>query len=345
MGNDFLPSCSKMVLDESVGDRKIFYRLGESELFQLANKNITQNGMKLEDIIPRMIVPDQGFNHITLSQFDKTLRYELFEGGRFKLSCKSAMYKLIDGGDVVMVASDQFRLPTCLPYIAQMSGHYARIYVDISHFVDLNQYALYEVSQARNYNGLMAALFAACAAYRIISLTSSLPADLGDGMVLLHASMMEKVINSLVHMDPVMRDKIKYLATEFALIQMYGTEAGTKMFYRYKELYFPKLSKMITDAIDDQFKVDHFDKFGLFVQELKNVYPSLKSISTHIIYDKWIRSYGAATALSLDYLGFQLYTICMILLESPLITRITLEPMLEKCRGTDMYRRLQALIG
>lgn len=345
MGNIFLPSCSKMVLDESVGERKVFYRLGESEFFQQANKNITINGIKLIDVIPRMVVSDQGFTQVTMSMLDKNTKYELFESGRFKLSCKSTMFKMIDSGKVVMVYSDQFRIPTAIPYIVQMNGRDATIYVNISDYVDMNQYALYEINQARNYNAMMAALFAACVSYRIITMTTTLPADLADGMVLLYATMMEKVINSLVHMDPVMRDKIKYLATEFALIQMYGTEIGTKVFYRYKQTYYPKLSKMITDSIDNQFKLDHFDKFSLWIQELRNNYPSMKGIDVYRVYDKWVRSYGAATSLSIDYLGYQIYTICMILMESPLVTRITLEPMLEKNRGADMYKRMQALIS
>ena len=345
MGNVFLPSCSRMLLSESIGERKIFYRLGESEFFEQANKNVTINGIKLIDVIPRMVVTDQGFTQVTMSMLDKNTKYELFESGRFKMSCKSAMFKLIDSGKVVMVYSDQFRIPTAIPYIVQTDGNDATIFVNISDFVDMNQYALFEVTQARNYNGLMAALFAACASYKIITLTSTLPADLADGMVLLYGCMMEKVINSLVHMDPVMREKVKYLATEFALIQMYGTNTGTRLFYRYKQTYFPKLSKMITDSMDNQFKVDHFDKFSLWIQELKTNYPSMKGIDVYRVYDKWVRSYGPATSLGIDYLGYQIYTICMILMESPLVTRITLEPMLEKNRGTDMYKRLQALIG
>lgn len=345
MGNDFLPSCTPLRLDESIGERRVFYRLGESELFQQANKNVTINGLKLVDIIPRMVVPDNGFMQVTLQQLDKSLRYELFESGRFKLSCRQAMLKLIDSRRVIMVYSTEYRLPTCLPYIVQLNGHEATIFVNITDFVDMNQYALFEITHSRNYNGLMAILFAACAAYRIVTATTTLPADLADGLVLMYASMMERVINSLVHMDPITREKIKYLSTEFGLIQMYGTETGTKLFYRYKQTYFPKLTKMITDSMDNQFKVDHFDKFGLFIDELRANYPSMKGVTTYTVYDKWVRSYGPATALSIDYLGYQLYTVCMVMLESPLITRITLEPMLEKSRGSDMYKRLQTLIN
>lgn len=345
MGNDFLPSCSPVVLDEAVNSRKVFYRLGESEFFTYANKNSTIGGSKLIDVIPRMTVEDNGFLHVALKQLDKSVLYELFESPRFKISCKKAMQELIESGKVVMVYSETYRIPTSIPYIIQNRGNDCIVYVNVSDFVSLNQYGIFEVSQVRDYNALMAILFAACAAYRIIVSTTTLPSDLADGMVLMYAGMIEKIIHSIVHMDPVMKDKIRYLATEFALIQMYGTETGTKLFYRYKNTYFPKLSKMITESIDNQFKLDNFDKLSLFIDELKRIYPSMKGLTLNVIYDKWIRAFGPATAMSIDYLGYHLYTICMVLFESPLVTRMALEPILEKSGGAAMYKRLQTLIG
>lgn len=346
MGNEFLPNCSTPILDESIGERSIFYRLGESEIFEYANKHTVINGSVLIDIIPRMVVKDQGFLQVQVDQLDKNVRYELFESARFKMSCKKSILQMLERGNVVMVYSEEYRIPTSIPYIAQSNGKNVNvIYVNITDFVKMDQYGVFQVEVTRNYNALMAILFAACVAYKIITMSTALPADLADGMVLMYASMMERVINSMVHMDPVMREKVRYLATEFALVQMYGTEMGLKLFYRYKNNYFPKLSKMITDTIDNQFKVDNFDKLSLFVDGLKEQYPTLKGLTTYHIYEKWVRTYGAATAMSIDYLGYHLYTICMVLLESPLITRMALEPVLEKNRGSDMYKRLQAMIG
>lgn len=347
MANVFLPDCSPAVmsLDESVAERKVFYRLGESEIFTFANKNSTSNGVSLVDIIPRMVIADHGFIQVGLDKFDKTVRYELFESNRFKLGCRKTMINMLETGKVVLVYSEEYRVPTSIPYIAQVNGKNTKIYANISDFVEMDQYGILQVTQTRNYNAIMALILAACASYKIITSTSALPADLADGMILMYASMLERVINSLVHMDPVMQDKIRYLASEFILVQMYGTEKGTERFYRIKEKYFPKLSKMIMDSIDNQFHVDSFDTLTLFIEELKAMYPSMKGLSLYLIYDKWIRTYGPATAMSVDYFGYHVYTVAMVLMESPLISRMALEPVLEKNRGSDIYKRLQALIG
>lgn len=342
--NSFLPSVSDPVLDEAVGTRSVFYRLGESEIFEYANKNTTINGSKMIDVIPRMVLTDHGFLQLRLDQFEKTVKYELFESARFRISCKKQMMQMLDGGKVNMVYSEEYKLPTALPYIIQGSGSKAKVFVNITDFVEINKFGQIIVTQPRNYNGLMAVLFAACAAYAIVNYTNSLPADLADGMVTMYANMMEKVINSLIHMDPISREKIRYLCTEFALIQMYGTEEGTRLFYRHKQNSFPKLSKLITDSIDSNFKLDHFDKLSLFIDEMRDNYPSMKGLNMTTVYEKWVRSYGASTALSIDYIGYHLYTICMVLFESPLVTRMALEPVLDKSRGADMYKRLQGMI-
>lgn len=349
----FLPSLSyinvddeEIILSETVGERRIFYRLGESEVFDYANRNTMINGRKLIDVIPLMVLNDQGFLQVEYSQFDHNVQYELFEGPRYKLSCKKTIREMIEKGQLNLVYSDTYKLPTCIPYIIQGSGRSARVFVNISDFVILDQFGKYQVQQGRNYNAMMAVIFAAAVSLRIVQSNSQVPSDLGDGMVLVYASMLERAINSIVHMDPITKDKIRYLASEFALIQMYGTDEGQGMFFRrFKNTYFPKLSKMVTESMDAQFQVDNFDKLSLFVMELKRLYPSMKGLDEGMIYDKWIRLYGPATTMAVDYLGYHIYTICMVLFESPLISRMALEPVMEKNKGTEMYKRMQMLIG
>lgn len=342
-----LPVISESVLDEAVGKREIFYRLGESELFAFANERPISQGLRLADIIPRMTVEGQGFNQVTLQMFDKATMYELFESTRYKMTNKAALRKMIDSGKVAMVYSDSYRIPTSLPYVMKLGSNpmNTKVFVNISDFVDLNEYGQYYVSQNRNYNGLMAVLLAAALSYRIVTSNSALPAQFGDGIILMYASMFEKVINTLVHMDPITREKVRYLCTEFAIVQMYGTADGLLKFNRLRESYFPKLSKMIMESLDNGFPEDSFDKLSTFIATLAQQYPSMRGLTLYLIYDKWIRTYGPATALSLDYLGYHIYTICMTLMESPLITRTVLEPLLEKSRGTDIYKSIQVMLG
>lgn len=345
----FLPSLSTpdiSMVNESVEARTIFYRLGESEVFQYANKNTSINGVKLIDVIPRMAMGDKGFNHVGYKDLDNSVQYELFEGPKYRIPCKKEMINLLDSGKVQMVYSSEFRVPTSIPYIVQTSSNKAntRVFVNITDFVDVNTYGKYVITHGRNYGALMSVIFAACVAYKVVASNITLPANVADTIVLVYANMLERVINSIVHMDPVTRDKVRYLSTKFALIQMYGTVEGEKLFYRYQQKYFPKLSKIITDTIDAQFKLDHFDKFSLFIDELKTQYKTMHGLTDYMIYDKWIRSYGAATALSIDYFGYHIYTICMVLFESPLVNRLALEPVMEKNRGTDLYKQLPMMI-
>jgi len=351
-GTTFLPSITypdteeAFMLGESVAERRIFYRLGESEVFEYANKNTMINGRRLIDVIPLMVLPDQGFMQIELSQLDPTVMYELFEGPRYKISCKKQLKELILNGSIIPVYSETYKLPTCIPYIIQGSGSSARVFVNVSDFFILDQYGKYQVPLARNYNAIMAVIFAAALALVITRSSSQVPADFGDGMVLVYANMLERAINSVAHMDPIMKDKVRYLASEFELIQMYGTDVGQKMFLqRFKNTYFPKLSKMITEGMDAQFHLDSFDRMSLFITELKNMYPSMRGLDDGIVYDKWIRLYGPATTMGIDYPGYHLYTICMVLFESPLISRMALEPVMEKNKGADMYKRMQLMLS
>ena len=336
---------SKKSLTESVAPRNIFYRMTESEMFMTANRMAKINGQEVIDILPRVAVEGQGFAHVGMNDLDSTVVYELFESNRFKLSCKQQMKKLLAGGDVVLVYGDEYRIPTCIPFVIQSKGrNAATVFVNITPFTSINKNGKIVVTQIRNYSGLMAVIFAGCVAYETIRGGGSLPADLADALVLFYAGMMTKVINGLVHADSIQKETCKYLCAEFALVQMYGTEKGTTIFQRFKNKYFPKLGNLVVNSIDDTFHIDSFDNMTLFVEELKKNYPIMKGLSVPAISERWMRSFGSATALSLDYLGFHLYTLCMLLFESPLVSRMALEPLIDQKLGSNAFKRMQIMI-
>ena len=336
---------SKKSLTESVAPRNIFYRMTESEMFMTANRMAKINGQEVVDILPRVAVEGQGFAHVGMNDLDSTVVYELFESNRFKLSCKQRMKKLLAGGDVVLVYGDEYRIPTCIPFVIQSKGrNAATVFVNITPFTSINKNGKIVVTQIRNYSGLMAVIFAGCVAYETIRGGGSLPADLADALVLFYAGMMTKVINGLVHADSIQKETCKYLCAEFALVQMYGTEKGTTIFQRFKNKYFPKLGNLVVNSIDDTFHIDSFDNMTLFVEELKKNYPIMKGLSVPAISERWMRSFGSATALSLDYLGFHLYTLCMLLFESPLVSRMALEPLIDQKLGSNAFKRMQIMI-
>lgn len=333
----------KHVIKESVETRDIVYRLGDSYLFNMANKNIKVKGERLVDVIPKMTKDGYGFTHITYDMLDKTLVYELFESNRFRLPNKTLIRTFLQKQSIQMVYSETYRIPTSIPYIF-MTGKTPKLFVNVSDFVEMDEYGKINVTQTRNYNALFAVLLAAAINYILLyKRYATLPVKFEQPLVLMYANMVEKCINYLVHMDEVTKEKVRYLAAKFALVQMYGTQTGLSRFLSYKQ-FFPKLSKMIQDTLDDTFPEDSFDDISLFITQLSTQYPIMRGLTVYNVYERWIRSYGPATAMSLDYMGYHIYTVCMVLMESPLINRLGIEPILEKNKGSDIYQAIQAML-
>lgn len=333
----------KHVIKESVETRDIVYRLGDSYLFNMANKNIKVKGERLVDVIPKMTKDGYGFTHITYDMLDKTLVYELFESSRFRLPNKTLIRTFLQRQSIQMVYSETYRIPTSIPYIF-MTGKTPKLFVNVSDFVEMDEYGKVNVTQTRNYNALFAVLLAAAINYILLyKRYATLPVKFEQPLVLMYANMVEKCINYLVHMDEVTKEKVRYLAAKFALVQMYGTQTGLSRFLSYKQ-FFPKLSKMIQGTLDDTFPEDSFDDISLFITQLSTQYPIMRGLTVYNVYERWIRSYGPATAMSLDYMGYHIYTVCMVLMESPLINRLGIEPILEKNKGSDIYQAIQAML-
>ena len=75
-------------------------------------------------------------------------------------------------------------------------------------------------------------------------------------------------------MDPIMKDKVRYLATEFALIQMYGTEEGQHMFFtRFHDgIVISGLDNLILPVLIKLHKVrDIYEDTGAFPSSLDDV--------------------------------------------------------------------------
>lgn len=333
----------KHVIKESVESRDIVYRLGDSYLFNMANKNIKVKGEHLVDVIPKMTKDGYGFTHISYDMMDKALTYELFESNRFRLPNKTLIRSFLQKQSIQMVYSETYRIPTSIPYIV-MSGKTPKVFVNVSDFVEMDEYGKVNVTQTRNYNALFAVLLAATINYILVyKRYATLPVKFEQPLVLMYANMVEKCINYLVHMDETTKEKVRYLACKFSLVQMYGTQTGLSRFLSYKQ-FFPKLSKMIQETLDDTFPEDSFDDISLFITQLSTQYPIMRGLTVYNVYERWIRSYGPATAMSLDYMGYQIYTICMVLMESPLINRLGIEPILEKNKGSDIYQAMQTML-
>ena len=336
------------IANESVAPRNIMYRLGESEVYRTARSLDTVDGATLESNITRMVRDGHGFTFVSLNDLDKTVLYDIFEANQYfnvgVSGAKRAMKNLLGTGKVQMVFSDVCFIDVSIPYVVTM-GRSPRVFVNISHFVSRNDQGKYEIKQPRNRNGFMAAIFAACVTYAILSHYHVLSPEIGDPIVLMYSYMLTDVIDRIVHADAITREKVRYLATEFALIQMYGTEAGNKQFQRFRTKFFPKLSPMIMDSIDAQFSLDAFDTLPKMIEELVRIYPSMKKLNFKQVWVNWQKKFGQATLFSIDYMGYMIYTMAMLLYESPLVYRLALDPMLKSARGESALKLLQTMVA
>lgn len=335
-------------VNEAVNPRSVYYRLGESNVYQFSRNLETVDGAKLESNITRMVRDGQGFTFVGMDDLDRSVIYELFESNQYfnvgVSGCKRGMRNMIGTGKVQMVYSDHYVVDVSVPFVIT-TGANARVFVNISHFVSVSDSGKYVVTQLRNRNGLMAALFAACVAYSIVSHYHRLNSDIGDPLVLMYSYMLTDVFDRMVHMDSVMRDKVRYLCAEFALTQLYGTSIGQETFHRIKKKYFPKLSPMLMNSIDSQFNVDCFDDLNSFIDAMVTNYPSMRKITFKDVWTVWYKRYGASSIMALDYLGYMIYILSELLYESPLINRLTLDPMLKAARGELALKTLQTMIA
>lgn len=316
-----------IVINEALGDRSFVGRMSESEIFQYANTATTygEKKEKLVDVLPKMLYDDKGFIHVEYEDLDPTVIYEIFESSKFKTPNRESIVSDIKNGHIVMVYSSIYKIPTSIPFVIKNTSPLT-IYVNVSDFVEMDQYGKVKISQFRNYAGFYSAIYTAFLT-RIFAQNDITPArDVIKCMTDLYGSMFSATVTRLCHADSMLKNKLKYIGAKFALIQMYGTLKGTSIFYNNISVDFEKsMGRVMCENIEASISQDSYDSISLLIAEMQRVYPSMKKLTKASFIESWMSMYGSFAALTIDYTCLMLYVLICLYRESPLVNRSMLE--------------------
>lgn len=327
-------------INEAIDNKSLYGPLSASKVFQLADSG-TKNE-KLSSMLPKMVSDEQGFTHVSYEFLSKELIYDLFESKSFKIKNKTFIKEAIIKKNLILVYSEKYKVPASIPYVIR-KGTPPTIYVNVSNFTKMTDTGYLECIP-RQESGLMAVLFSAyCAmAYTEDRVPTS---NVLKTMALTYSGMFGTIIgyNSSIS-DPIMLTKLKYLGAKFFCIQAYGTENGADLFYRNLSSYFENKisSKQVIDSLDLQFPDDSFDNIELLFTKILQVYPNIKNLSLAAFLENWIKRFGPATTMSIDYVGYMLYVMVSIILGSPAINIRSLDPVVPNTIS-EAYADLQVL--
>lgn len=314
-------------VNESLEARNFGEKLTSSEIFQFANNHTTYgpDKEKLTDVLVKIFKEGDGFLHIAYEDLDPTVIHEIFESNKFKTENRADIIQELKGENIVMIYSDSYKLPTALPYVVRNSSPLT-IYVNVTDFVTLDNYGKIKVPLYRNYGGLYAALFAAHITRKIMSSHISLSKPLLQGMTDMYSGMFASVAGRITHADANLKLKIRYLATQFMLIQMYGTEKGGMIFRNsLANNFVNQMGKILTDNIDNNFQIDSFDSLNLFILEMQRLYPSLKKMTRANFLENWMAQHGPYSTFMIEYPSLMIYALSCLYFSSPLINRAMIE--------------------
>jgi hypothetical protein len=330
-------------INESIDAKRYYGPLSTSRVFQLADAGTKVGGEKLSEVLPKMVVSEKGFVHVSPALFSKELMYDLFDSRNFKMKNKNNIKEAIIKGSIVLVYSEKYKIPASIPYIVRATNP-AVVYVNVSNYTRMTDSGMLECLP-RQENALMSLLYSAYVSTIFMGPDYKPAQSVLKTMGITYGNMFGQVIafNSAIS-DPIMTMKLKYIGTKFFLIQVFGTELGQDFMYRVFENYFVDRmsSKQVISLLDEQIDLDAYDDIESLFREILKLYPNLKNLSLSSFLETWVKRYGISTAMVIDYPSYMIYVIISIILGASSVNIRSLDAVVPKDIA-DAYNSIQGL--
>lgn len=331
------------VIQEALDTRNFYSPLSTSKVFQKANEGAKINGERLSDILPKMVVADQGFTQIVPERLSKEMLYELFDSRSFKFTNKSKVKDAIFNKEIVLVYSEKYKVPASIPYIVRATNP-PTIYVNVANYTKMSDHGVLDVLP-RQESSLMALLYSAYISLHYLKPNVNPGRSELKTFAMTYGNMFGNIVGYNAGIsDPIMLNKIKYLGTKFYLIQLMGTGEGDDYMYRIMKPYFEDRlsSKQVVEMLDEQFPLDCFDNIELLFLEILKNYPNIKNLSLAPFMEAWIKRYGISSVMAADYPGYMLYIIVSVLLGAPSVNIRSLDNVVDKDIA-NAYKNMQII--
>lgn len=243
---------------------------------------------KITSCIKLLIDEKHGAEFIDEEQLEDTL-YKIRHKS-FNYSGKFTVMELYRKGIIKLVYNPKVKLTVAIPffkYQRQDNNGYGVI-------INLSTYA--KKDKDGNFKIDPTLLYALMLSASLSLISDKYQNLLSNGLTQLYADLVVNVLAKVVNVDATRREIYKFIFSKFMLMQMGYTEdratEGAKL----------GISLDISDIekIDLSCPIGAFENLETLVNHLKNIFTDANSLTLGFLFDKWMRSYGEASAFAIE---------------------------------------------
>lgn len=259
--------------------------LSETSVFKYAE---TMGSNKITSCIKAIINEKQGAIYPTEEQLEDVF-YKIRHKS-FNYSGKFTVMDLYRKGVIKLVYNDRVNLTVAVPFFKyKMPTGGFGVIVNISNYAKLDKDGMVKIDPLILYTLMLTGAFSL-----IENSNTNLLAN--SGLVELYSELMINVINKLVNVDQVRKEMYKFIFSKFMLMQLGLSEERATASAKN----IVKLDESTIESVDLSCPISAFKDLETLINHMKSIFQDMNNVTLGILFDKWMRSYGEATAFAIE---------------------------------------------
>lgn len=265
----------------------MFYEKSLSETSIFKYTEMMSNSTKINSLIRNIIDEKNGATFVTAEQMEDVF-YKIRHKS-FNFQAKFAVLDLFHKGIIRLVYNSKQKLTVAIPFFKYKMEHggYGAI-INISNYARISNDGSVNMDATTLYCLMLSGAYLLCDK-QILAY---------NGIPELYGELFTSVVARSVNLNLVNRDKIKFVMTKFMYMQL-GLKEDRASDAAKKDI--KNIDKYGLNQLDLAFPATVFTNLETLVDHMRKVLPEFESLTLGIIFEKWMRAYGEASAFAIEY--------------------------------------------
>ena len=271
--------------------------LSESSVFKYAE---LMGSNKITTCIKNLVNEKQGATFITEEKMEDVL-YQMRHKS-FNYSGKFAIIDLFKKGVIRLVYNDKVKLTVAVPFFKyKMATGGFGVIVNITNYARVNSDGTIKIDPLVLYTLMLSGAFSLVEDNNMSLLSN-------NGLVDFYAELVIATLAKLVNLDLTKRETFRFIFSKFMYMQLGNSEDRASAAAKTSV----KLDQSTIETIDLSCPTAIYANLETLINHLRTIFTDMNGITLGILFDKWMRTYGEASAFAIE--NISMFTMLFIAL-------------------------------
>jgi hypothetical protein len=263
----------------------------------------------------RMKVEGNGVVYVTEEMLSDVI-YKMSHKN-FRYIGKNTILTLYKKGIIQIVFSEDRDLHAGIPFFTKRNSNGS-----LSVVINIAPHATMRQDGTINMSPELLYIMMLCGAYSL-KINDTITSNI-DGVNELYASMFVGVIGKMFHLDKTKEDKIKFVASKFFLLSIFGPEFEAQSVEKSMRM-IKRVDPMVIRSMDVELTADYYMNLEALIDGLKMYFPEFTTLSLRSFVSSWINSYGVPAMFATEYAPYFYYVIGLVIAKINIVKVISIE--------------------